>query len=167
VIVAVESGQADLGIVPFPEPRPANPWLSVELAYDVDVILLTPRNHPLARRRRIRAEDLAAYPLINPPGSLPSPTINATLERLGVFQTQPRQVEARYTATIRHFVALGFGIGLVIALPGRPPRSNLHERCMSRELGRIHMNLIRRRGSPRHGAAQVFADTIRDQLKAR
>jgi molybdate transport repressor ModE-like protein len=166
VIVAVESGQADLGIVPFPEPRPANPWLSVELAYEMDVILLAPRNHPLARRRRVRPEDLVPYPLINPPGSMPSPTINATLERLGAFQTEPRQVEARYTATIRHFVERGFGIGLVIALPGRPPRSKLHERCMSRDFGRIQMNLVRRRGSPQQGAAHAFAETIRDQLTA-
>ena len=127
---------------------------------------MTPRDHPLARRRRIRPEDLLPFPLVNPPGSLPSPAINAALDKLGVFQTQPRQVEACYTATIRRFVEMGFGIGLVVGLPGRPPRSNLHERCMSRELGCIPMNLVRRRGTPRQGAAQAFTETIRDQMKS-
>jgi DNA-binding transcriptional LysR family regulator len=167
VVAAVESGQADLGVTPFPEPRPPNPWLVFELGYELDLILLTPPDHPLARRRHLRPRDLLPYPLINAPGSLPDPAMNALLEKLGAFETPPRRVEARYTATIRHFVAMGFGIGLTVGLPGRAPVSQLHERSLSRHLGRLRMNLVWRRGTQRQGAAQEFAETIRRQPTTR
>src|SRR5438128_1305562 len=83
------------------------------------LIVVTPRDHPLARRRRLLPRDLLGFPLVNAPDSIPDPAVAGALENLGVFQTQPRQVEAYYTAVIRRFVEMGFGIGLVLGLPSR------------------------------------------------
>ena len=54
VAAAVESGRADLGLtlrrsVDLPNRRPA-----FEPAYDLDLVLVTPKDHPLARKRSLR-----------------------------------------------------------------------------------------------------------------
>ena len=41
--------------------------------YELDVTLVTPRDHPLARRRRVRVRDLKSYPLVNAPASFADP----------------------------------------------------------------------------------------------
>jgi DNA-binding transcriptional LysR family regulator len=166
VIAAVEAGEADLGITTCPEPTPASPWLLFEPAYELDVVLLTPRDHPLARRRQIRPKDLLDFPTVNIPGGFRDPAINAQLEKLGFFQARPRKVEVSLVATVRHFVALGYGIGLVVGLVGRGMNPGLHERSMSRYFGRVRSNLIWRRGTQGQGVAQAFVEAIRSQLPA-
>src|SRR5262245_6519553 len=166
VIATVEGGKADLGITTCPESRPPSPWLLFEPAYELDVLLLTPQDHPLARRRQVRPHDLLAYPVLNAPGCFRDPAINALLDKVGVFQTQPRKVEVGLVATLRHFVAKGFGIGLVVGLPGHELNAGLHERSMSRYFGRISVNLIWRRGTQQQGVAQAFAEAVRNHMKA-
>jgi hypothetical protein len=66
---------------------------------------------------------------------------------------------------IRRYVEMGFGIGLIVGLPSRPPPSNLHERSMSRHFGRLTINLVWRKGALRQGPARAFAHTIAAMLK--
>jgi DNA-binding transcriptional LysR family regulator len=119
--------------------------LVFERVYELDQYLVTPRDHPLAHRRRVVPRDLVAYPLVNAPRGFADPTTAAALAKLGAFHTQPRRVEAYYSAVIRHYVEQGFGIGLVVGLPGRRPASHLHERCMSSHFGRVPLYLAWRR----------------------
>jgi DNA-binding transcriptional LysR family regulator len=167
VAAAVESGEADLGLTTEQGTDRRNPWLRYEPAYELELYLVTPKDHPLARRRRVRPRDLLGYPLVNARQGIPDPTLLATLERLGVFETQPRRVEAFYTAVIRRYVELGFGIGLIVGLPGHAASPTLHERSMSRYLGRVGVNFVWRKGDLLHSTAQAFARTIRSLLRRR
>ncbi len=167
VAASVESGEADLGLLPDFRTEPTSPWLKFDTAYELDLVLVTPADHPLARKRVVQPADLLGYPLINAERSrqIPDPAISAALEKLGVFQTQARQVEAGYSSVIRRYVMMGFGIGLVVALPNHPPLAGLHERSMSRFFGRIVMKLVRRRSVTQQMPMQLFADTLFDKLR--
>jgi len=164
---AVEAGQADIGVTSDREPDPANPRLEFTLAYELDLILVTHRDHPLAGRRRVGPRDLLSYPLVNAPRNIPDPAINAALDKLGAFRTGPRRVEARYTATIRRLVEMGFGIGLVVGLPSRTPESGLHERSMSQHFGRIPVNFVWRRGAVHPEYLRRFVAIVQGQLGRR
>ena len=63
VIQAVESGEADLGLTSEKAPDQPPPGLSIEHGYELETLLVTPRNHPLAHKRRVTPADLRRYPL--------------------------------------------------------------------------------------------------------
>lgn len=161
----VESGESDLGLTPEGAANPPSPWLVFEPCYELELFLVTPRDHPLSRRRRFRLEDLLEYPLVNAANGIPDPVVTARLNKLGVFQTGPRRVEAVYSAVIRRYVEMGFGIGLVLGLPGHGVSSHLHERCVSQHLGRVTINLVSRTGTLGYEPARGFARTLRSLVR--
>lgn len=161
----VESEEADLGLTTEGPSDPPSPWLVFEPCYELELFLATPRDHPLAKKRRIRPEDLVEYPLVNAPDGIPDAAITAQLEKLGVFRTEPRRVQAYYTAVVRRYVEMGFGIGLVLGLPGHRAGGTLHERSMSQHFGRVTINLVSRRGVLAYDPARSFADTVRSRLR--
>ena len=162
---AVASMQADLALAAVAD-DPDNHWLLYEPCYELDIFLITPRDHPLARKRRVRASDLAAFPLVNSPSSFYNHHLNKSLERLGLFRTRPRRVEAQSQATIRRYVALGYGIGLISASPHHPPDPDLHERSMSADLGRVTVYALRRKGAIQPAASREFVAIIKATLGA-
>jgi DNA-binding transcriptional LysR family regulator len=137
----------------------------VEPLYELDIVLLTLPDHPLARQRHVRPQDLSGYPLVNAANAILDPATMALLERAGASVTQPHLVEAYFTASIRCYVELGFGIGLAPALPGRPPARTLHERDMSRYFGCLHVYQLQRRGTSPLKSAVAFTDLVRAQLR--
>jgi DNA-binding transcriptional LysR family regulator len=160
----VEAGHADLGFTVDRGLHANSPWLVFEPCYTLEIILITPEDHPLARCRRVRLRDLCAYPLVNAPASFPEPEIRALLEDLGLFQTQPRRVEAFYAAAIRRYVEIGFGIGLIGRVPSHRPHPGLHERSMSRYFQREPVYVVRRKAALQPEAARLFAETVRTLL---
>ena len=161
---AVASLQADLGLAAVAA-DPDSHWLHYEPCYELDVILITPPDHPLAQKRHVRAADLAAYPLVNSPTSFGNRDLNKTLEQIGLFQTRPRRVEAQSSATIRRYVALGYGIGLVSASPlHRHADDGLHQRSMADDLGRLTVHAIRRKGAIQPAASRKLMAIIKSTL---
>jgi molybdate transport repressor ModE-like protein len=160
----VEAGDADLGLTTEGAADPPSPWLVFEPCYELELFLVTPMDHPLASRRSIRPEDLLEYPFVNAADGIPDQAITAQLDKLGVFRTEPRRVEAYYSAVIRRYVEMGFGIGLVLGLPGHRVASNLHERSLSRHFGRVTINLVSRSGALEYDPARSFAQTARALL---
>ena len=61
----VASMQADLALAAVAN-DPDSHWLFYEPCYQLEILLITPPDHPLARKRRVRASDLAAYPWSTP-----------------------------------------------------------------------------------------------------
>jgi len=165
VASAVESGEADLGLAPRRWSEAPDPRLVFEAGYELDLVLVVPKGHALARKRRVVPRDLLGYPLVNAPDGIPDPGVTGALEKLGVFQTQPRRVEAYYTAVIRRFVELGFGIGLVLGLPSQAPSASLHERSMSNHFGRVTIDMVLRRGTLTRKPARAFAQIVQSALK--
>lgn len=158
---AVEAGKVDLGLTTTSSPTPGNAWIAFEPAYELEVVLVTPKDHPLARQRTIRASDLAAYPLVNAPPGILDPSISITLKMLNVFQAEPRRVEAANAAAILRYVELGFGVGLTLRVPSHHADPKFHERSLSRELGRVKVHLVWRKGSLMMPHARAFADLVK------
>lgn len=160
----VENTEIDIGLCTDRTPEPHNPWQEFELAYELDVVLVTPRDHPLAKRRKIKPEDLCAYPLLNAPGAWRQPHVAGALSQLDVYANPERRFETHYAASIRRYVQLGLGIGLIGTLPSNKPQPGLHERLMNDHFGRVPVYLAWRRGAQRGEAALAFADTIKSLL---
>lgn len=162
VSAAVESAEADIGVASDREPT--SPWLQTEPAYQLAVILLTQHDHPLAKKRSIRLQDLLKYPLVNAADSFARPELAKQLGDLGVFQVESRTIEAASTVAVRHFVSQGLGTGLVLGrmTQGRAP--TLHEHDLSRHFGRAGINLVWRKGVVPTATAREFADAIQHQL---
>jgi molybdate transport repressor ModE-like protein len=164
VISAVESGEADLGFTASHSLHPGDEWLQYEPCYELDVVLVVPNDHPLAHRRVVRPRDLCAYPLVNAPESFVDPTVMLALEKLGGLVASPRCVEAYHAATIRRYVELGFGIGLIGRVPSHRPQSDLCERSMSGDFGRTTVYVVRRKGALQPPHVRDFAGTVKDML---
>ena len=142
---SVEAGEVDFGLTGThsthdEDPWSYSPWLECEPWYELDTILVTPKDHPLARKRTVRPRDLVGYPLVNSPEGIPDQITRATLDKLGVFREQTSCIQATLAAAIYRFVELGFGIGLTGRRPGGPsagerPRTG-HEPAL-RPAGRL------------------------------
>ena len=57
----------------------------LEPAYQLDALLIMPRDHPLARRRQIAPQHLKGYPLVNAPEGFSRPEPVEILRKLGIF----------------------------------------------------------------------------------
>ena len=162
VAAAVESGAADFGLTSGQLPTPAPPGLTFEPGYELEMLLLAPKKHPLARRRQVRPADLRRYPLITSRHTLADqPELAAIFERNYLFDGPPPRVEPFLASTVRRYVELGFGIGLVYGLLQNQPRSVLHERSMSHYFNRGLVRLVFRQGAAHEQLATEFAAIIR------
>jgi molybdate transport repressor ModE-like protein len=164
ILQAVAGGEAEFGLTLRFDARETHTQLSIEPWYALDVILLAPRDHPLAKKRLVRPEDLREYPLLNSLDTLGDPEIHAAVAKLGLFETGPRSVEARQTSIIRRCVEEGLGIALVIGRQGETRQSLVHERVMSQHFGKATVHLVRRRDVDQHPAVEDLTSTIRKRL---
>jgi DNA-binding transcriptional LysR family regulator len=165
----VEAGAADLGLVlnrgaDLASPWQVSRWLELEPLYELDIVLIAPRKHPLARRRRIQPQDLLRYSLLNTVRSLPNATVIAVLEQLGLAEVPPPVVDAFFTASMRRYVELGFGIALIAVPQARRPPRTLHERDMSRYFGRATVYKVQRRDAAPTPATVAFTTMVRQRL---
>ncbi|MGE3808337.1 MAG: LysR family transcriptional regulator, partial [Gemmataceae bacterium] len=60
----VESGEADVGVFTHDPSLPRSPYLDYEELFTLQLLLLTSEQHPLARKRRVQASDLADQPIL-------------------------------------------------------------------------------------------------------
>lgn len=163
VMAAVESGEADLGVGSEREAGAGSPRLLLEPAYLLDVLLITPPDHPLARRRKLTPKDLKGHVLVNSPDGFARPEVAERLRQLGVFDAPHRPLEAVSTAVVRHYVRMKLGIGLVLGrLTRRDPK--LVERSMSDHFGQAGISLVWRKGVVPSEPARAFADTVKELL---
>jgi DNA-binding transcriptional LysR family regulator len=167
----VESGEVDLGFTGTHSTEDdkfwaSSPWLQREPWYEVDTILITPKNHPLARRRTVRPRDLMGYTLVNGLDGIADQYARSILDKLGLLQNQANGVQANLAATIYRFVEMGFGIGLAGARPGNKVTAKVHVRDMSRHLGRQTVSLVRRRHASLSESALAFAETVKQHFRS-
>ena len=166
---AVETGEAELGIVhnraaDLTEPWDVSRWLVLTLLYELDIVLIAPKDHPLSRRRRLQPKDLLRYPLLNTVRSLPNATVIAVLEQFGLSELPPPVVDAFFTASMRRYVELGFGIALIAVPQARRPSRTLHERDMSRYFGRATVYKVQRKDAAPTPAAVAFTAIVKQRL---
>lgn len=164
VAEAVKSGDAQLGLTDASTIEPDNPWIECEPAYELDLLLVTPADHPLAARRSVSLRDIAEYPVVNGADTLNDSSIRAALAKAEIFQRCLSRVHVSYTVAVRKFVKAGYGVGFVFGLPGQPVEPGLCERSVSRQVGRARICFVWRKGALRQEFAQAFADCIRTSV---
>lgn len=162
VVDAVASGAADLGLTTRAVPAEPPIGVSFETAYELETLLLTPKNHPLARRRRVVPGDLRRYPLLTSRYTVSDqPELAAMLDRHQAFDGPPPRVEPFLAGTVRRYVEGGFGIAVIYGPRPGARKSTLHERLMSRYFGRGLVRFVFRNGAAHEDFARALAAQIR------
>ena len=110
VISQIRNNLLDIGVVPLP--LESTDLQIVPLAKEEMVLVASPRNALLAKRRSIRAEELGRFPMICfPRNSATRSLIDAYFERLGI---RPNiAMESANVATIMPLVRINLGVSLL------------------------------------------------------
>lgn len=162
VVASVESGEADIGLTTRAVPDVVPIGVTFETAYELETMLLAPKNHPLAARQRVTPADLRKYPMISSRYTLSDqPELAAMLDRNRVFDGPTPRVEPFLAGTVRRYVEQGLGIALVYGLKPGDKKSTLHERSMSKHFGHGLVRFVFRNGSVHDDAARAFATAVR------
>jgi DNA-binding transcriptional LysR family regulator len=138
-VAAVRSGEAQLGVAAF-DALPED--LDAQLLTRVPQMLVMPRRHALARRRRLRLADLAGQALIVPPVGQPQ---RATLAQALDSAEVPWHVAVEATGweLVLRFVELGLGLAIVNGCCRLP--AGLVGRALP-ELPRVSYSIVARPG---------------------
>jgi molybdate transport repressor ModE-like protein len=165
----VDSGECELGLCERTEPAFSNPRFSFERAYELDILLVTPRRHLLARKRTVSPEDLRGHPMVTAPGTVRDPNVRARFARHRVFET-PARVGVFTTAGIRRYVALRLGIGLIPAVPSPELRrilaaQGLVARPMTRFFGRAVIYSLRRADVTPNEIIRGFLESVKRAME--
>jgi DNA-binding transcriptional LysR family regulator len=114
----VEQGEADLGVMSYLRDEPRSTGLEYQDLFERQFTLLTAARHPLARKKRIRPEDLLAYPMIAPPrGSFSHRMLDRLLQRHGLADRVHILMESKTVNVVCHYAAMGLGIALLYIGP--------------------------------------------------
>ena len=116
-LAMLRARDADLAIGSMIDPHDD---MDYEPIFSFNPVLITARNHPLAKRKRVTMEEVASYPLILPPRNLTTFRIVDAAFRQRGLKYEVR-LEAGGWEVIKKYVELNLGISLVtnICLTGR------------------------------------------------
>lgn len=114
----VETRQADLGVLVTDWEHPESPHLAYELLFDLELMLLTAVDHPLARKKQTKPADLVQHPII----TMPDPSLNRrVLDRIlrenHLSDRAHVLMEAGSYHLIFEYVERGIGIALLYLPP--------------------------------------------------
>ena len=139
----VSEHEADIGVKTVYEQNSSQKGVLFLQGDVVRRIAIMPREHPLARKRRLTVADLAAHPLVGyNPGSTAGEVIERAFKQSGVVPNVI--VQANDSVVIKAYVSEGLGIGIVpAAILDRRLDAHLH--CDRRHRAfppRASMNII-------------------------
>jgi DNA-binding transcriptional LysR family regulator len=146
----VEQGEAELGIAPIPWAEQRRyALLEYEHLFDMALMLLTPRGHPLAGKKPLRPQDLVEHPIIlYPEGTHDHQVLDSILRRHNLQdRVRPVMISLGVSVT-RPYVARGLGISL--AHTGRSLAQIMPElnfRVFDPKLDPLPIMLISRKGT--------------------
>jgi DNA-binding transcriptional LysR family regulator len=161
VVPAVQTGRADLGLTTNPVSTDKGTGVALEGCYELEVRLVAPAGHILAKRRQVSLDDLGRFPLVNAPDAIGVPVVKALLDSRKVFENPTRRVEAFHVASITRYVEAGFGIGLVMRRPAHAAAPGLYERPLTEHFGRVTVYLASRKGDLQTDALRDFTRALR------
>ncbi len=142
---AIRSGTADLGVAVLE--APADGLVTTTLT-TVDPVVVMPKRHRLAKKRRLRPRDLAGERLVVPPPDRPHrTTIAQAMRRAGV--PWEVAVEAVGWEVTIHFVSLGLGVAIVNGCCRIPAGLRA---CPIADIPGVEYQLVQRPGSSERAA---------------
>jgi DNA-binding transcriptional LysR family regulator len=160
----VEEGEAELGIAPIPwSEQRRHALFDYEHLFDMSLMLLTPKRHPLARKRKLRPQDLVQYPIILSPEDTIDFQVLARILHQHNLQERIRPVMvSRSLSVTRPYVARGLGICLAHA--GRSLARimpDLSLRVFDPKLDPLPIMLISRKGTHLPARVDAFRRIVR------
>lgn len=127
-------------------------------------MLITRRDHPLAKQKRVSLKDIARYPLILPPKSL---STHSVVEAVFAEHQLDHDVKLEVGGydVIKKYVELGLGISIVMShcLTGA---DHLHCVPLGRYFSKRTYGVVLRKGHKLPPAAERFVEMIRTNSKA-
>ncbi len=155
IVSGVVEGTIDLGAVLIDARHPS---LESQPVLPYEMVLITPRDHPLSRRSRISLSDIVQYPFI-------SYTRDTETRQLidRPFQKEklklPVKMALGSTDLIIKYVSLGYGVAIIHNLNiDEANRADLHVRPMKRHFSREYVHLIHRRGESLSSETRAFIE---------
>jgi DNA-binding transcriptional LysR family regulator len=155
ILSAVLDGSVDVGIVLI-DPKVSG--LTARMVLPYEMVLVTPRGHPLSSRSRVTLGDIARHPFI-------SYTKDTETRRLidEPFNRARQQISIRMalgsTDLIILYVSLGYGVSIIHNLNiDEANRVHLHVRPLKRYYTRQYIHLVHREGDSISAAARAFLD---------
>jgi len=155
----VESAHYDFGVATLPINRQG---IDVETLFTADGVCVLPKGHPLTKKSKIVAEDLADLPFISmQPGSLLRYQTDELFGRLGIHRTL--SVEAPSTLLATNLVAKGLGVSIVhsfiASAYGEQVVAKLFTPRISYEYGLLFPS-----AQTRSQITNAFVETLRENL---
>jgi DNA-binding transcriptional LysR family regulator len=162
IMPLVERGEADLAIAPYDRELPRNASLEYDDLFELPLVLLTPSRHPLARKKQITLDDVAAYPLIMPAEeSYTRRVMKRILHRRNFTGMLRVAMETTSFDTIQKYVAQGVGVALVHATDNpKLLAEGVHTRVFDSSVERLPIALVVRKYAHLAEPVQAFRKII-------
>lgn len=141
--------------------------LSYAPVYEFAPMLITPPDHPLARKAEVSLEDLSPYGLILPPKRLTTyHLVDLVFQQARVPYTVALEVGG--WEVIKQYVAMGLGISIVTAIClTEADRTRLAARSLGDYFPARSYGVVMRKGKYLSPQARAFTDLIQPDLFAR
>lgn len=151
----VRSGDVDMAVGPMTE-IPDEIWYSPLVSYEP--VLITPPQHPLAKRKKVSLQDISPYGLILPPHSMSTRNYIDVVFQQHNFDYRV-SMEAGGWEVIKKYVELGLGISIVtsICLTGK---EKLARKALTEYFPERSYGLVLRKGKFISPAARRFIDLL-------
>jgi DNA-binding transcriptional LysR family regulator len=162
-------GEIDLAIVPHGALVPSSPDVAMQSLGQRPWYLVTPPDHPLARQRAIRPQDLVRYAwvLSDSKQNYWSREVRAALARCGLLEHLQVVMNVDNSMLACRYVALGLGITATPYVPTDSDGGRLHLRPLAHHFRPDHLMAWWRRGDAVRSDVQTFVRFLRQRLTRR
>lgn len=163
VMARVFSGEVELGIGPERDP---NSDITSSRLFEGPFMVALPKDHPLARHKRLRWSQLASCPVITLQGQFTERLLQ-DLRAVDPALVFTPATEVAYMATALSMVKAGLGVALCIPYAASLIRLyDLQMIALTGPVVRRHFEVFTRRGRSLSPAAQDFLDFIGPRIRA-
>jgi DNA-binding transcriptional LysR family regulator len=158
----VERGGADVCVAAFQPGETLSPHLEFEHLFGLHLALMTAKNHPLARARRVTIQDVARYPLIMAQeGTYAHTAAVGLLRRHNLADKAHIVMESGNVDMIRQYAAMGLGVALAYVGAEGTRTSGPAIRPFDTKLPKLTVAMGLRRHAHRPPAVEEFCEAVR------
>jgi DNA-binding transcriptional LysR family regulator len=157
----VENGECEFGNCLYRTDVAGNPVVHFERIDEREPALLTPKDHPLATKKRLNLADLVAYPLVLAPPTNPwRKYIDLAFEREELLDRVQVAVETNTYHSAVEIVQLGMGISIGWPSNRHEEVPGLHFRSLKHLFGVAPQYLIWKKGAGLSRHQRAFVELV-------